>query len=126
MEQKKAKLEDMLSYTPESYFTDDELALVRNTFHGVQGAKLLKVIRKVMLPTISDPELPVEMFGKDTWFSLVDFTSVLDEQAKSIAAAIQLSQKCVINGLIQLKQIAHIKEETPVNRQARREQDSAK
>ena len=124
MEQNKVRLEDVLHYTPESYFSDDELALIRNTFNGVTGSRLIKIIRKIMLPTISDPDLPIEEINKDAFLSGIDMSSTAAEHLKPIVLGRQEAIKFVIGGLIQLKQVANIKEETPANRQMRRAKDS--
>ena len=124
--QSNVKLEDVLHYTPESYFSEDEMTLVRNTFNGATGNRLLKVIRKIMLPTIADPDLPIEEINKDVSLSGIDMMGLAAEHLKPIVLARQESIKFVIGGLIMLKQMANIKEETPANRAARRAKDSTR
>ena len=126
MPPKKASLEDVISYTPEQYFTDDEIALIRSVFNGKNGAKLVSVIRKVMLPTISDPNLPIEELGKDIFMATIDFKMMPEAEVKSTAVALQLTAKAVLGGLIQLKNIANIKEETESERRARMEKNSSR
>lgn len=121
-----ARLEDIISYTPETHFTDDEIALIRSSFNGPQGTRLLKVIRKALLPTISDPELPLEEFAKDMFMSAVDFRQMQESEVKPTVMGLQLTAKLIAGALISLKSIANIKEESEGNRAARRAQDSAK
>lgn len=122
----KVRLEDVLHYTPESYFSDDEMELVRNSFNGTAGVKLLKVIRKIMLPTIADPDLPIEEINKDVFLSGIDMQATAAEHLKPIVLGRQEAVKFVVGGLILLKQMANIKEETPENRAMRRAKDSTK
>lgn len=122
----KTELGDVLSYTPETYFTDDEVALVRSVFNGPGGARLLKVIRKAMIPTISDPDLPTEEFAKDMFMARVDFTQMQADESKATAMGMQLATKTIIGGLIYLKQIANIKEESSTEKANRLAKDSTK
>jgi hypothetical protein len=122
----KAQLDDIIQYTPETYFSDEELELIRAHFNGPQGAKLLKVVRKALLPTISDPDLPVEEMAKDMFMSAVDFRQVQDSEAKPIAMGLQLSAKIIAGALMQLRSLANIAPDDEKNREARRAKDSAK
>jgi len=125
-ENQRASLADVISYTPETYFSDDELQTIRNAFNGPAGLQLAKVVRKVMLPSISDPELPIEELSKDMFMSQVDFRSLMADEAKPVAMGLQLAAKAIIGGLVQLRTIANVKDENPVNREQRRGKDSAK
>lgn len=120
------KLEDIISYTPETYFKDDEIELIRAHFNGPSGVKLLKVVRKALIPSISDPDLPVEEMAKDMFMSAIDFRQVQAEEAKPIAMGLQLSAKIIAGALIHLKSIANIAPEDTKTREARRAKDSAK
>lgn len=126
MTNKKPELSDIISYTPETYFTEEELSLIRSTFNGPQGARLLKVIRKALLPTVSDPDLPVEELAKDMFMSAVDFRMMQDNEVKPTVMGLQLSVKLIAGAIMQLKSIANIKEETELERQARMRKNSAK
>lgn len=125
-EQTRAQLKDVLPYTPDSYYTDSEIELVRNTFTGETGRRLLKVIRKVMLPTIADPELPIEEINKDMFLSGIDASSTAAEHLKPIILGRQDAIKFVIGGLMTLSTMAALKEESPQNREMRRAKDSTK
>ena len=121
-----ASLEDVISYTPETYFSEDEITLIRNAFNGAQGARLLKVIRKALLPTVYDPDLPIEEFGKDAFMSLIDFKSLEVAEVKPIAMGLQYMTKAIIGSLINLKDIANVKEPTKEEIADRRRKDLAK
>ena len=66
MEKQNARLEDMLNYQMAEYFSPDEVQLIRSTF---RSQKVLKLLRKAFIPTISDPDLPIEQMGNDMWFA---------------------------------------------------------
>lgn len=122
----RATLDDIITYTPDQYFSDEELALIRNAFNGAAGSRLFKIIRKVMLPSISDPELPIEEMGRDMFMAQLDFKSMPAEEVKPAAMGLQLAAKAVLGGLVQLRTLANVKEETPANRAERRAKDSDK
>lgn len=122
----KAELEDIISYTPETYFSEQELELIRSAFNGPNGRRLLKVIRKALLPTISDPELPVEEMAKDMFMAGVDFRQMQNDEAKSVAMGLQLSVKLIAGALMQLSNIANIAPEDEKKRMAREAKDSLK
>ena len=121
-----ANLEDIISYTPETYFSDVEVTLIRSSFGGSQGAKLLKVIRKALLPTISDPDLPVEELAKDMFMSAVDFRNMPEAEVKATAMGLQMTVKLIAGAVMQLKHIANVKIETEEQAAQRRAKDSTK
>ena len=88
-----ARLEDIISYTPETYFSEEELALVRSSFNGPQGAKLLKVVRKALIPSVSDPDLPVEEYSKDMFMFAADFHKLQDSEVKPVVMGLQFAVK---------------------------------
>ena len=122
----KAELKDIINYTPETYFSEEELELIRSHFNGPSGAKLLKVVRKALLPTISDPDLPVEELAKDMFMSAVDFRIMQDNEVKPTVMGLQLTVKLIAGALMQLKNLANIAPEDEKTAAARREKDSAK
>ena len=118
-----ASLHDLLAYIPESYFSQDELALIQNTF---KDSRVTKVLRKALLPSVGDPDLPLEEMGKDFWLVGRDWATIPAEEVKPIAIGRQEAIKFIMGGLIMLKQIANSE---PVNQQVlenRRRKDSAK
>lgn len=120
----RASLRDVLNYKPEQYITDDELALIRSTFKD--NHKLLAVIRKVMLPTISDPDLPVEELANDVLLAGIDWQSMPSEHVKAILQGRQEAIKFIAGGIIKLKMFANSTEESPYSAELRRKKDSAK
>lgn len=120
----KPKLEDILNYKPEEYWNESELGLIRNTFKYNPG--LLKVLRKVFIPTIADPELPIEEMGKDVWMTGIDFQTMPVEEVKAIATARQLMVKAIVGGLVQLKVLANSPTDDPGTIAERRAKDSVR
>lgn len=120
----KAQLKDIISYKPEDYLNVEEIAIIRNTFK--ENPALLKVLRKVFLPTITDSSLPVEEFGKDLWFVGTDFSALSKDEVQARVIARQEAIKFVMGGIISLKQIANMSEETEMEKALRRSKDSTK
>lgn len=120
----RARLEDVLNYTPEEHFSAEEHALIRQ--HFADNHKLLAIIRKAMLPTISDPNLPIEQMENDVWLNGRKYDQIPNEEIKSIVVARQEAIKYVLGGLVRLKIMAAAKQETAEERNLRRQKDSAK
>lgn len=120
----KATLKDVISYEPDKYLSDEDVAVIKSNVKG--NKKFIKALRKVFLPTLSDAELPVEDFGKDMWFAGVDFSQLSRDEIQQRVIARMESIKFVMQGLIWLQQIAHMTEETPMEAALRRSQDSNK
>lgn len=123
---KKASIEDIVGYKAETYLTEKEIKIIQSVFNGTQGKDILKIIRKIMMPSSLDPELPIEEMGKDMFMSKVDFVQLSVEESKAISMGLQLTTKIVFGGLIQLKQLAQIQEETPADKAARLARNSSK
>jgi transcriptional regulator GlxA family with amidase domain len=123
-EQKKATVRDIVNYEPEQYLSEEEVGLIRGAFKN--NEKLIKVIRKIMLPTALDANLPIEELAADAWMSDRDFGGMPNEEIKSIVLARQDAIRMVFGGLIKLKVIANQKEESPEEAELRRQKDSAK
>ena len=124
MEGQRASLQDVINYIPEQYFSEDELNLIRNTFRG--NSALFKVLRKVFIPTISDPELPIEKFGDDFFLSGRQYASIPENEIKSIVLAREEALKFIVGGLIQLKNMSNTKVETDEQIKTRLKKDSVK
>lgn len=120
----KASLRDVLNYEAETYFSDEELSLIRSTFQN--NPRLMKVLRKALIPTFSDLELPLEDVGKDLWLVGRDYAQIPDAEIKSIVLARQEAIKFIAGGLINLKVIANAKDESPMEAALRRSKDSTK
>lgn len=120
----RATLKDLINYEPDTYITKDETSLIRNTFKGNDA--LFKVLRKVLLPSVGDPNLPIEEIEKDMWLAGRDYSQIPAEEIKPIVLARQDAIKFVLGALIQLKIIANSAEETEIEKAYRRTKDSAK
>lgn len=125
MEQQRATLKQVVGeyYKPEEYLSEDELSLIRSTF---SDNRLVKVVRKILLPTIADPELPLEELASDTWLAGRAWAQIPAEEAKIMAVARQDAIEFIMGGLIKLKVIANQKPETEAEKAYRRTKDSAK
>lgn len=119
--QQPASLRDVLNYEPEKYLSDEEVALVR-TF----TPRHLNVIRKIMLPTLSDPNLPIEEMGKDAFLTGVDWLSMPAEHVKAIMQGRMEAIKFILGGLVQMRMISSAPTENPYAEQVRRAKDSTK
>lgn len=120
----KATLREVLNYQADQYLSEEELNLVK--FHFRDNPTLLKILRKIFIPTIADPELPIEEMGQDAWMVGVDFMAMPAEHVKAVVQGRQEGIKFVMGGLISLKQIASESEESAQNRAQRRAKDSTK
>lgn len=124
MSSEKVKLRDLIGYEAETYLSQEEVDLIRNTFK--YNPQLIKVLRKVLIPTIHDLELPIEEIGKDAWMMGLDFQSMQEGEIKSIVLGRQEGIKFVIGGLISLKNIASQEEESEQDKKLRDEKNSTK
>lgn len=123
-EQDPVSLREVTGYTAEKYLSDEETALIRNTFK--YNPQLLNIIRKIMLPTMSDPALPIEEVGRDAWLAGKKWDEIPADEAKSLIVARQDTIKFVLGGLIALKQIASQNEETDSQIAERNQRNSNK
>jgi len=121
-----ANLDDIISYAPPTLFSEEEVALIRSHFNGAVGAKLLKILWKALIPSIHSADLPMELIGQDLFLGLIDFKSVPQDEAKSLAMGLQYTVKGIMGGLTNLKNLANIKEDTEENRAARRAKNSSR
>jgi len=123
-QQQPARLSDIVSYEPDKYLSDDEIKLIKDTFKG--NTKLFKVLRKVLMPTISDPDLPIEEFGKDLFLVGREYAQIPAAEMKQVVLAREEAVKFICGGLISLKQISSMQEESPYAKEARQKKDSSK
>jgi hypothetical protein len=122
-EPKQATLAEVLNYRPEQYLSDEDLSWVRSTFGN---AKAIARLRKLLLPIISDPDLPVEEMGNDVYLSGVDWQSMPQAHAAHLIAARADAIKFIIGGIIKIKIIAASTGESPMEAALRRSKDSTK
>lgn len=120
--EQRATLRDVINYEPEQYLSDEEIKLIQATFRG--NNQLFKILRKVMAPTISDPELPIEQMGNDFYFSAREWAQIPAEEAKILIAARQDALQFIFGGLIKLKVIANQEIKSPLSEEVRRSKDS--
>ena len=120
----KATLKDIINYEPEDYLSKDEIDLIQRTFKG--NPLLIKVLRKIFMPTAFDPELPIEQMGQDSWMVDKDWSAMPMEEAKALIVARNDTIKFILGGLVKLNVIAHSTEETPAEALERAAKDSAK
>jgi len=123
-ENQKATLKDIINYEPDLYITKEEIELIRYTFRS--NKKLLNLIRKIMLPTMSDPSMPIEEMGNDVYLTGVDWMTMPAEHCKTIIQGRQEAIKFVAGGLIKLQMIANTPDESAQDKKARLEKDSTK
>lgn len=123
-EQKPATLSDIINYEPDTYLTVEDLDIIRSTFKG--NKRLMRVLRKIMVPSVGDTELPVEEMGNDAWLAMRDWAQVPADEAKILMVARQEALKFIFGGFIKLKMIANSTEESPMSKDVRRKMDSAK
>lgn len=119
-----ATLRDVINYEPERYLSEDEMALIKNTFKG--NKQLLTVLRKLFLPTVSDPSLPIEEIANDTLLAGVDWQSMPAEHIKPIILGRMEAIRFVASGLIKLRVLANSEDASPFMDAVRRKKDSAK
>ncbi len=118
----RVKLADVLNYQPEQYLNESEMSLIQSTFRG--NTSLIAVLRKVMIPTIADPSLPIEEVNADPFLNR-DWSAMPMEEAKALIVARQDAIKFIIGGLIKLQVLANGSNETPMETAMRRAKDSA-
>ena len=123
MEQK-AQLKDLLNYEPEQYLSKGEINLIK--YHFRDNEKLLKILRKLFLASVADPELPIEEMENDIWLVGRDYAQIPNDEVKSIVVARQEAIKFILGGMIKLKILANAKEETETEKADRRKKDSTK
>ena len=124
MSNEKATLQDIINYEPDTYLTADDLAIIRSTFKD--NKRLMHVLRKIMVPSVGNPELPVEEMGNDAWLAMRDWAQVPADEAKILMVARQEALKFIFGGFIKLKMIANSTDESPLSTQQRRKLDSTK
>lgn len=119
----KSKLEDVLNYEMEEYLSKDEMGLIRATF---RSPRVMKVLRKVFIPTIADPELPIEQIGNDMWMVGRKWDQIPAAEKAHLVSAREDAIKFIMNGLVRLSVLANSKEETAVEKSARISKDSTR
>jgi hypothetical protein len=123
MDNKQVSLRDLINYEAEPYLNNADMQWIRETFKDNNRA--INILRKCFMPTVLD--LPVEEMMNDLWFKGgFDPALVPEENIKSLIVARQDVIKFIMGGLINLKQIANMEIESPMNAELRRKKDSSK
>ena len=117
-------LNELLPYQPDQYLKPDEVAELQSVFKG--NERLIKILRKLFLPTAYDPELPIEEMMGDAWMVDKDFSMMQNEEIKTIVLARQDAIKFILGGLIKLKVIANTSDISPMEKAYRDAKDSTK
>lgn len=123
MDGQKATLRDVINYEQDSYINEADIALIQSTFKD--NPRLFRVLRKVMLPSIGDTDLPIEEIGKDAWMS-TNWDQIPVDQIKPLIVARQEAIKFIAGGIIQLKIIANSGASSIQELREKRTKDSAK
>jgi hypothetical protein len=84
---------------------------------------LIQIIRKILIPTITDASLPIEEVSSDV-LSNHNWAAMPADEAKILIVARQDAIKFVIGGLIKLQVIANQKIEDAMESALRRSKDS--
>lgn len=121
---KSISMKDLLDYDVDTYLKPEELALIKSIFKG--NKEIFKILKKLLLPSATDIDMPLEEFSKDVWLVGRDYSQIPNDEIKSIVLARQEAIKFVVGGLVQLRVIAESKTETPAEIALRRKNDSAK
>lgn len=92
-------------YQPPLLFSDEEMKLMRTTFGG-QNNELMKLLRRIFLPTLLDPDVPEEFGSNDMWMDR-DWSIIPVEEVKPIVLARQETIKWVLGSLIRLRTMSN-------------------
>lgn len=119
-----AQLKDILSYEADTHITEEDLRILQATFKD--NNKLVDIIRKIFLPIVSDSSLPPEEMGNDIWLVGRNWEQIPNAEVKSIVLARQEAIKMILGGLVKIKSLANMKQETETEAAFRRSKDSTK
>lgn len=124
-EQKPSSLKDIVGqyYEPEAYLSSDELSLIKSHF---KDNKVIKVLRKILLPTVADPDMPLEELNHDAWLVGRVWSQIPAEQRAQLVLARQEAIEFILGGLIKLKVLANEKELSEEEKAFVRSKDSTK
>lgn len=99
----KPTLKDVLNYSPDEYLTKGDIDWIKRTFSTPDG---IRILRKVFIPTLSDPSLPIEDFAKEPYMIDTDWRQIPDHEVKNLVVGRQDAIKYIFGGLIKLKVLA--------------------
>lgn len=114
-----------LNYMPPLLFSKEEVAQLRALYSG-QDNKNMELLRRVFLPTLIDPGVPVEYGANDMWMDR-DFAGIPPEEVKILVLTRQELIKWVTGSLIRLRQMANQpEEESAADKESRMKADSSR
>lgn len=120
----RATLSDVLNYLPDKYLSDEEIELLRNAFR--YNPQLLKVLRKMFLPSMTDPELPNEELEADVFMKGKFWDQIPADEAKILIVARQDAVRYIMDCLVRLRSIAATDEEGAEAAKERAKKNSSK
>lgn len=117
-------VDEVLGDAYTTYLSLEDAKLIHNTFKD--NPRLLRVLQKVFIPSISDPEMPPEQVAEDFWMAGRDWSGMPVEEVKSLVVARQEALQFILGGMIRLKTIANVKEDSLDEIHQRQKKDSTK
>jgi hypothetical protein len=117
-------VQDVLGDAFETYLTLEDAKLIRDTFKN--NPRLMRTLQKVFIPTIQDPEMPPEQMAADFWLQGKDWSNVPAEEVKPMIVGRQEALQFILGGLMRIKSIANVKDESKLEEAHRRAKDSTK
>ena len=120
----RSTLADILNYEPEQLLSKDEMALIGSVLNA--NPTFIKILRKVLLPSVVDPDMPIEQLTNDVWLAGLNYAQIPESDIKPIVLARQDMIKTVMSGLTKLKVIAAAKPLTKQEQEARAAANSSK
>jgi hypothetical protein len=113
-----------LNYAPPERFSDEERSIIRSTFKD--NDKLLNILKKIMIPQYSDPDVPFELSGADAFNMGREWANMPEQEVKALVVARQDTINWIAGALTWLKMQSSEVEETPEQAALRRGKDSTK
>lgn len=117
-------IDDVLGEAFETYLTIEDANIIRTAFKD--NPRLMRAIQKIFIPTIQDPEMKPESMADDFWLSGTEWEAIPADETKAMVVGRERAIKHVMGGLIRIKSIANVKEETLQETANRRSKDSTK
>ena len=94
-----------LNYSVPLLFSKEDVAQLK-ALYGGQDNKNMELLRRIFLPSLFDPTVPVEYGANDMWMDR-DFAQIPNEEVKSIVLARQELIKWVTGTLVRIRQMAN-------------------
>lgn len=112
-----------MNYEQQEHLSKADVAWIQKTFKDNNEA--VDILRRLFIPSIKDPRLPIEELGKDLWLS-IDLRAIPADEAKIVLLARQDAIKNIVGTLVQLKIIANAPEDNVEDIAAARAKNSTK